>query len=74
MSVYVIEVSSTFGATALRVVDDKYIEQRGWQKVKTQSDRLLLIDDHGNVEAMIIDGVDDPEAVKLVYDDTRRYH
>lgn len=63
MKTFVIEVSGgPFGASAVRIVTEKFIEQRGWQLVETESGRKMLVDDKGVVEAMVVDEVADANA------------
>ena len=63
MKTYVIESSGgAFGNSILRVVTEKFIAQRGWQLVKTESGRKLLVDDKGSVEAAVVDEITDANA------------
>ncbi len=70
MKTFVIELSGgPFGSSSLRVVNQKYVEQRGWQLVETEQGRKLLVDDKGNVEAMVVDEVPAANAPKFNEED-----
>ena len=65
MKTYVIEVSGgPFGSSSLRLVTEKYLTQRGWQLVETETGRKLMIDDKGIVEAVVVDEITNAPKIK----------
>jgi len=53
------------GVSQLRVVDDTFIERRQWRKIATKGGKEVLIDEHGYVEAIVVDTVIQVDAVTL---------
>lgn len=59
MANYVIEVPGPFGSTTLRVVDEKWFDRWNWRVVTTAMKKRLAINEHGMVEAVVVDDVPD---------------
>jgi len=55
---YLVEINGgMLGVSQLRIVDDKFIERRQWRKIATKGGKEVLIDEHGYVEAIVVDTV-----------------